>query len=177
MKKTPLLRSATPQLKSQLSGFVGNPTAVPVLEPEKQRQQKTWTAAIFAAAVLACILGGIALGFSLSTYLEVNRYSTPSIVSVSGVLNYNPYVVYLAGTGAPQTMTLPNDLTPYIGKVYRIWSLTNQPHRLQISGIGSTFTGGGTIATFGGGNGDGLVFEVISKNFIAILSNTNVVFT
>jgi len=174
MKKAPLLRAPTPQLKKQFEDFIGPPTTVDL--EDRHRKQKSWNAAIFAASILAVILAGIALGFSIWNYGEINHYSVPTVLYTSGVLNYSPYGIYLAGTGAPQTMTLPNDLSPYVGKIYRVWSLSNQPHQVQISGVGSTFTGGGVTATFLGGIGDGFVFEVISKNFISVISSTNVNF-
>ena len=76
-------------------------------------------------------------------------------------------------------MVLENDLGSRIGRVYRVWSRSAQPHTVRITSgaLATTWDGTSTLATFGGAIGDGFVFEVISKTQTVLLSVNNVVFT
>lgn len=137
-----------------------------------------WRGAVLAAAALAviagvlgCILGGIA--FSTDSH-----FNHPHRIRVSGEIGSTPYVIHLDQATSPLAMTLPTELSSRVGNVYRIWSLTAQPHTITIGGgTGTTWDGTNTVATFGGSAGDGFVYEIISPNKIVIWSVTNVAFS
>lgn len=131
---------------------------------------------VVSASILAVIIAvvvAVVAGFSL-TY--VNYFNSPVPIYNEGVLPATPYVFHLEGSGSPVVLTLPNDLTDRIGNIYRIWSKTNQPHTVTITGTGTTFDGVSTQAVFGGSIGDGFTFEVISKNRIVLGIVSNVIF-
>ena len=120
-------------------------------------------------SVVAVVLAGIAYSYIFS----------PSNISVSQPFPTSPNPIYITSAANPITLILPNDMTPYVGNVYRVWSETAQPHTVSISAgtLTSTFTGGATLATFGGAIGEGFVFEVISSSRAVIWTVNGVTFT
>jgi hypothetical protein len=146
-------------------------------DPFAQEKEEWWyRGALMAASILAICAGVVAAVLGGLAWTQLGYYNSPGLVYGSGILPVNPFVFYIAAAGTPVAMTLPNDLTPYIGNIYRVWSKTAQAHTLTISGLGSTFDGVATQATFGGAIGDGLIFEVIAANRIVVISSVNVVF-
>ncbi len=136
-------------------------------------KQKYKGAAIIGLSVFALVCAGIALLLAGLQYGEVNSHVYPYYVKASMPMPPSPYAFYLGkDSGATIELTLSSDLSSYVGKVYRVWSLSDKPHRV-ISGS-ATFDGGNHIATFGGAIGDGMVFEVISGTRIAMISSTGV---
>ena len=129
--------------------------------------------AIFAILLVigSCVLGGIAL--SAARYKD-----TIASYTQSGVISSTPYKIRLDGLSA-LSMTFPNDLTPYLGATYVISAGTAQAHTVTISAgsISTTYDGVSTIATLGGAIGDGFMVEVISRDRMVILSNTNTAFS
>jgi hypothetical protein len=139
-------------------------------------QQKSARNLVIAIAVFSLLVSAAAVGVAVFAY---NRYSTVKNLSVSQTIPPSSSGVYIESASTPIALTLPNDMSEYIGRVYHIWSLTAQPHTVTIStGLAvSKFTGMTGTATLGGAIGDGFVFEVISANHAVILSSTNVVFS
>ncbi len=131
---------------------------------------------LIAIAALALIVSVVAVVIAVLAY---QKYLTPVTLSVSQAVPSGVNAVYIDSAASPIGLTLANDMRPYVGKVYRVWSLTAQAHTVSIT-TGqsvSTFTGGTRVATFGGAIGDGFVFEVISANHAVVISSTNVVFS
>ena len=131
---------------------------------------------LIAIAALSLIVSVVAVVVAVLAY---QKYLVPITLSVSQAVPSGNNAVYIDSAVNPIGLTLANDMRPYVGKVYRIWSLTAQAHTVSIT-TGqsvSTFTGGTRIATFGGAIGDGFVFEVISANHAVVISSTNVVFS
>ena len=125
-----------------------------------------------AAAVAAVVIG--VLGYNAAS--AANSAAT---IKAAGVLPASPYSVYLDSPSLPLAMILPNTLGDRVGKVYRVWSSSAQPHTIQINAGNEdpTFDGTSTLATFGGAIGDGFVYEVIAPNRIALIAVNNVVFS
>lgn len=145
------------------------------MEYKKLLEKKTrYTNAIIGLLVFATVaIAGIALLLAGLQYGEVNSHVYPYYVKTSIAMPPSPYAFYLGkDSGATIELTLSSDLSSYVGKVYRVWSLSDKPHRV-ISGS-ATFDGGNHIATFSGAIGDGMVFEVISDTRIAMISSTGV---
>jgi hypothetical protein len=96
----------------------------------------------------------------------------------SGELNTTPYLHLLSSAGV-LAMTLPGDLTPYLGKCYNVRSTTAVAHTItiQVGGFSATWDGTSTIATLGGAIGDGLAYCVIANNRISVVASTNVAFS
>ena len=122
------------------------------------------------------VLGIAALGIIALT----NARYKDSIASVttSGQIPNTPYKIRLDGASA-LAMTLPNDLSGYVGATYVISAGTAQTHTVTIQpGIYSTtFDGTNTIASWGGAVGDLIQIEVIGKDRIVVTSNVNVAFS
>ena len=160
------------------------PPKVYLPPPRKYIQQSTQTCRITSygfltgTVVFALFLSlGVALlsAFSLS-------YSMASLSSVThemnGPLPDSPLSGHLESS-VPLVLTLPNDLQHYVGRTFVYYSRTAQPHVIQIESgtLVTTWDGTNKKATFGGAKGDGIVFHVYDRNAIAIVSNTNVVFS
>ena len=123
-------------------------------------------------AVIGCYVFGV---FTLNN----SRYKdTLASYTTSGEIKNTPYKIRLDGA-APLAMTLPNDLSAYVAVTYSIFAGTAQAHTITIPAgtYSTTFDGTNTIATFGGAVGDGIMIEVIGKDKIVIISNTNVAFS
>ena len=140
------------------------------------RSIKQLAAATFAAAALSVLLLIVAAVLGGLAFTQVYRYSSPLYPVVSGVLPPSPYVFYLNAAASPITLTLPQNLSPYVGGIYRIVSLTAQPHVIHLAQPGATWDGTSVTATFGGGIGDGIEFEVISASRIVLWSVNGVTF-
>lgn len=126
---------------------------------------------VLVLASAACVLGGFALAYSL--------YNLDHVVhSVDAVITTSPFAVYLDAT-TPLAMQLPNDLQNYIGRTFNIYSRSAQMHTITLPAgtLTTTWDGASTIAKFGGAIGDGLTFHVFDRDSIAVISNTNVVFS
>lgn len=132
--------------------------------------------AIIALSVLAIVVALIAILLNGLQYTEVYNATTPKYVSTSQPMTSTPYAFYMGGANVPLNLQIPNDLSTYVGKVYRVWAI-DVGHQHTVSSGTATFDGFSKLATFGGAIGDGFVFEVISTNRIAIISATNVVFS
>ncbi len=128
--------------------------------------------AVFALiiAIPFAVLAGLA-------YTGTNQFTSPLAIYVAQQMPVAPYIIHIGGSSIPVALTLPNDLTPYIGKIYRIWSVSPQIHTVSIQGTGTTYDGVTTVATFGGAVGDGFVFEVLQANRIVLISTNGVTFT
>lgn len=123
-------------------------------------------------AVAALVVGAIALGFS-------TRDAQVTIHIKSQEIPISPFGHHLDGKGAPLAMTLPNDLSNYIGITLNVYALDAQPHTITIDSgtLTSTWDGANTVATFGGAIGDGITFRVLSKNMITVQFTKNIVFS
>ncbi len=121
-------------------------------------------------AIAFAVLAGLAYG-------DVRNYSNPIALYVNQQMPASPFVFHVGGSALPVALTLPNDLTPYIGKIYRLWSVSPQVHTLTIQGTGTTFDGVNKVATWGGAIGDGVMFEVLQANRIVLISVNNVNFS
>lgn len=131
-------------------------------------------AAVILAVVLSCAgLGLAGVGFAYSMY-----GITQKEFIANAVVENNPLNIAVAGAGA-LTLSLPNNLATYRGRVYTIYATTAHAHKVQITAgtLTTTWDGVNTVATFGGAIGDGLTFVVIDVDQIAVISSTNVVFS
>ncbi|MDB9801158.1 hypothetical protein OAB94_02150 [Flavobacteriaceae bacterium] len=146
---------------------------------KKNATKKNLAGALCALSILSIAAAIIALAIGILAYGGVGNNITARSYTASGEIAIKPYTAHLDSSAAPIAMTLPNDLTPYIGMVRAIYTTTAQPHTVTIQSgtYVSTWDGINTVATFGGAIGDGLTYRVISKNRITILPPTNIVFT
>ena len=144
-------------------------------------RKKKWNlgGCVCATAIVAIIVAAAALGVAIPALTSFGKFTSPRVHLASAELPPSPFVQFLAATGAPLAMTLPNDLTPYLGKTYRIFSASAQPHTVTISAgtLATTWDGVNTIATFGGAKGDGFEFTVIAKDLVTVLPPKNVGFS
>jgi len=148
------------------------------MKKQQQQQRWIWHGATLAAAVLAVLISIAAAVLGGLAFTNVNYHNGETLIHTPGALPATPYPIYLNQAAAPLGMILPSTLDGRVGNVYRVWSLTAQPHTISIAaGGGITWDGVNTVATFGGAIGDGLVFEVIAKNKVVVLSVINVAFS
>jgi hypothetical protein len=103
---------------------------------------------------------------------------TNTIYTSNAAIQNSPLVGHIDSSVA-LTLTLPNDLSEFVGRTFTFYSRSAHPHVIQIQGgtLTTSWDGVNTVATFGGAKGDGLVFHVFDRNQIAVISNTNVVFS
>lgn len=134
---------------------------------------------LIGISVFILILSVCALIFAAFQYYAVEDITGVYITQANGVIPSHPFTTHLSAAAVAQLMTLPNDLSPYIGGPgFTVFSTTAQIHTITIqSGVlSSTWDGVNTVATFGGAVGDGLKFDVISKNRI-VATPINVAFS
>lgn len=148
---------------------------------ESYASWRRWNKLMVAIIILFMSLSGAALAVAIMSHNTAWHSESARPYVASGALDGSgPLAHYLDGTAAPLAMTLENDLSARVGKVYRIWSRTAQAHTVRISSgalISTWDSAGSTLATFGGAIGDGFVFEVISRNQCVLISVNNVVFS
>lgn len=139
-----------------------------------RNEQRRWSYATFALAVLAIL--GVVVSCGLAGYVFSIQPGSATL-TVSGVLPATPYTFLINSAANPITIQMPGNLNGYgTATSYAIWSLTTQQHVIQL-GLGATFDGTNSRATFGGAIGDGIVFQVISSSRVAVISVNNVVFS
>jgi len=92
-----------------------------------------------------------------------------------GPLQPNKKLQYITAAGIT-AMTLPTNLGPYVDDEICLISKTAFAHTLTL-GVGATWNGIDTIATFGGAVGDGLCFIVASPTQMFVVSVINVAFS
>ncbi len=162
-------------------GLIANGTASKENSKDKSdeisrryRSTRNILISVAAFALVISVVFAVLAGFA---YAEAYRYSTPLALYVNQQMPGSPFIFHVGGSALPVALTLPNDLTPYVGRVYRIWSVSPQIHTLAIQGTGTSFDGTNTLATWGGAIGDGLEFEVLQANRIVLISVNNVVFS
>lgn len=134
---------------------------------------------ILALCVLALSGAVIGIIFGVLGWQEAGHSHSGQSHQINSVIPTTPQGHYLDSTAIALSMALPNDLSGYVGRVYRIWSRSAKAHIIQIAsgGFNPTFDGINKVATFGGAIGDGFVFEVTDKDKIVIISVNNVVFS
>ena len=127
--------------------------------------------------VLLCGLSILLFGSSLvgiwwSVQARNEGYNFASVIghTVSGNLRDGPFLQTLDAT-SPLAMTLPADLTPYVGRVYHVWSTSAIAHTITST---VKWDGTNSVVTFGGAIGDGLVFAVVAPNRIVIETQINI---
>ncbi len=140
----------------------------------RYRSTRNILISVAAFALVISVAFAVLAGFA---YGEAYRYSTPLALYVNQQMPASPFIFHIGGSALPVALTLPNDLTPYIGRIYRIWSVSPQVHTMTIMGTMSTFDGSSTVATWGGSIGDGIEFEVLQSNRIVLISVNNVAFS
>ncbi len=128
---------------------------------------------LFHAAVIAALVVG-SLGFMYANYSL-----TQSTHYQSRRLEAHPLAHVIAGT-TPVVLTLPNDLSPYVGKLYHVDCASAASHTVVIEpGSAATWTVGvpnirtATCLAAGGG----FSFRVISSTGIRLIDPQSVSFT
>jgi hypothetical protein len=129
--------------------------------------------ALFHAAVIAALIVA-ALAYVHADYslTQVNHYQ-------NGRLECSPLAHVMGGT-TPLVLTLPNDLSAYVGRVYQVDCVSALAHTVVIEpGSAATWTAGtpnirtATCLSAGGGFG----FRVVSATGIRLIDPRDVSFT
>ena len=120
------------------------------------------------------LLAGAGLGVGIWAVTRTNPPLTQNTYTISQQLPPSP-LSHVATGGAALQMTLPNDLTRFVGKVYNFDCGSTALHRLTFEAgpLSPTYDGANTIAECGGAVGDGFSFKVSSPTLVRITSNTN----
>jgi len=123
---------------------------------------------------LVFLLAGAGLGIGIWAVTRTNPPLTQNSYTISTRISANPLSHVVSG-GAALQMTLPNDLTHYVGRVYNFDCASTALHRLTFEAgpLSPTYDGANTIAECGGAIGDGFTFKVSSPTLVRIISNTN----
>lgn len=135
-----------------------------------------WSSCAMGTLVLFAVVAAAALGVAIWGAVVAQYATSAHLHTASGELPRSPFT-HLLGSAAPLAMTLPNDLTPYLGREFHVYAVTAQAHTITIQGgaLTSTWDGTNTVATFGGAVGDGVTFVVIAADRVEITHNNNVV--
>lgn len=138
-----------------------------------------------------CLIGttlffiGITVAASIFTGIAYHKADFPLTnlhYKSSGQLQTFPRGHSLDGSGAPMAMTLPADLSSYVGREYSVCSTTAQPHTITIdavpAGMMQTYWSDGVVqsrvVTFGSAIGNCVVFHVVDKGHITVTGAVNV---
>ena len=143
-------------------------------ETKDERYLRYKNNAIVALSVFAILISAVAVLLTGLQYTSVYYWTTVSYVQSSQPMTVSPFAFYIGGANIPLNLQIPNDLTNYVGKVYRVWAVDAGHAHTVTSGTATFDMVGSKVMTFGGAIGDGFMFEVISPNRIVIISATNV---
>lgn len=140
-----------------------------------------WWRNLVIALIFVCSLLGL-IGFIVSWVSFTRSVDATSqvVYPVSKTMHARPLNHVLAGSGAV-TLTLPNDLSPYVGRHYTIDCETGATHEVVITpGPLPTFwNAGDRTATCTGGTTmrSGFSFRVVSKSHVRVTESDNVAFS
>ena len=120
----------------------------------------------------------LSLGIAVYTSNRVSYSTDAKEYTDDAIISTTPFSGHIVAT-TPITLSLPNDLLNYVGKTFTIYTRTAQPHviSIEVGTLDTTWDGTNKVATFGGAKGDGIVFHVLDRNRISVISNTNVNFS
>jgi len=132
---------------------------------------------VCATTIVAAIIAIVAIIMGTLAFVRMSNIIYAQSYVVSGPIRPSPYTIHLDATAAPQAMTLPDDLSDWVGREYAILSGSDQPHTVTIEAgsLGTTWDGVNKVATFGGAKGDGIMFHVIAKDLITVTFTKNIV--
>lgn len=148
----------------------------PSHKTKKKNCCKNVNSALIGISIIILLLSIFMIIYSAFTYYTVQDLTVVDVIQNNGIISAKPYTKHFVAASIPILRTLPNDLSDYIGAEYTIISTTAQSHKITISSgsLSTTWDGVNTVLTFGGSIGDGLKFNVISKNRIVITSPINI---
>lgn len=126
---------------------------------------------VFHAAVIASLfVGGFALAYSRYSLIQQDHYQ-------SGRLSSSPFSHVLFGTSL-LTLTLPNDLSAYVGRMYHVDCGSAPAHTIVIEpGSAASWLNNGARTATCLLQGGGFSFRVISSTGIRLVDPRNVSFT
>lgn len=143
--------------------------------------KKKWNMAgcVCATSIIAICLAIAGTVIAIFAYVDVGYLTNAESLTTSQPIRPTPYAFHLDSSAAPLAMSLPNDLSAYVGRVYAIYSRTDQPHTVTIDSgtLATTWDGVNKVATFGGAKGDGLTFRVLAKDLVVVLQTKNIAFS
>ena len=141
-----------------------------------------WRNLVIAIIFVCCILGLIGFIVSWVSFTRSVDAVSQVVYPVSKTMHARPLNHVLTG-GSPITLTLPNDLSPYVGASYTVDCETAAAHEVVITpGPLPTFwdaTPGIRTATCTGGAGSrsGFRFRVVSKSHVRVENEKNIAFS
>ena len=143
----------------------------------------SWWRSFCQAVIITC--GALGLAAIIMSAFALSRSGAPThqkAYFVSHPMDASILNHALSGP-APVTLSLPNDLTPLIGKLYTIDCETPHAHQVVIASGSlpsswsassvtrtATCTGGATLRS-------GFSFRVVSKSHIRVFADANMVFS
>jgi hypothetical protein len=141
-----------------------------------QERRGWWCIQLDALIVLSSLLGVLGLGLAIYAISNANIWSFQGVINTSGTLAPSVVGVYIT-TNSPVVLSLPRDLTDYIGKTYNVDCALAAGHKVQIAPGGAVWDAAlHTVATCSTAN-SGLTFRVVAKDKIRVISSINVAFT
>ena len=141
-----------------------------------------WRNLTIAIIFVCCILGLVGFIVSWVSFSRSVDATSQVVYPVSKAMHKAPLNHVMTGA-QPITLTLPNDLSPYVGNHYTIDCESGAAHEVVITpGPLPTFwsaTPGVRTATCTGGAGarSGFSFRVVSKSHVRVTQNDNVAFS
>lgn len=144
---------------------------------ERYKLTTTLTAAL---CILIIVVGAIVLWVALDSNAQVAALSQSINYVSSGQLVAGPHVQNLAAGGSPLLMSLPSDLSGFVGRTMHVYSTTAQPHQLRLD-AGSPqarfMPSGTTLATWDGTTSSGVTLVVQSTTLVVVVNAAGVTFS
>jgi len=127
------------------------------------------------------LLGVVGFGLALTAFLYPIHIFRQELHTQDGPMAAFPLNHYCSSSNTAVDLTLPNDLTAYIGKMYSFdcdgvyaHTLAMLPGSLATSWTGTIGVRTVTCSTGGGGPSPGITFLVVSSSRVRIIQSTGV---
>ena len=141
-------------------------------------KKTNWAGCVVVLSFLTLALAIASMVVGVIGVRTANAALGKQIYDTGGEIGSRPVTHIL--TGAILPMTLPNDLSDYVGITYSVNSEGLYAHTVTISAgtESTTWDGTNTVATFAGAaKGEGFTFTVVSKDTIRVGSTSGVTFS
>lgn len=169
----------------KIPSFVKNNTIIVTKEENdeektfsKEKKKTNWAGCVVVFSFIAIIGVIAAIILAVVANRAANAALGQKVYNTGDEMGSTPLTHLLTGAAIP--LTLPNDLTDYVGRTYHIQSDELQMHTVTIQPgpLPTTFDGTNVIATFQGVTlGEGFTMSVVSKQVIRLGSASGVVFS
>lgn len=150
---------------------LGDDPASLSLSDELSKRSLWFKSLIGFLLALILVFAVVAFGFSIYNYIGVGNFMTQGIYTQTQFFSPDHLNNVIQGT-VPLTLSLPNDLSPYVGRTYHVDCLSAS-HQLQIliGSLPTTWNGAQKTITCTSA-GDGFSFVVTTRSSVRVFEKT-----